>query len=437
VSAALYATGFALGVEALARTSIWLLYNEEDRYRLLAHNMTDVISRHGRHGAVLFISPAAEPLLGVPVHSLRGHGLFDRVHVADRPAYLRALSDAAARGEAQSAEFRVRREVAPSRAHLDDAFVWIEMRCRPLQHAGHKRDDDEASEVVAVMRDIGDRKEQEHALEHARTEAERANVAKGQFLATMSHELRTPLNVIIGFSEMLLREDEMMLAPDRRRDYAKLINESGQHLLAVVNGILDMSKIDSGNFQITREPFAPERAVAICCDLMTLKAAEAGIDLVRRVARDLPEINADKRAFNQILLNLLSNAVKFTDHGGRVTVSAFRDGAMLVIVVEDTGIGIDSDDLQRLGDPFFQAGASYDRRHDGTGLGLSIVKGLVDLHGGTFGASSRLGVGTTMTVRLPIEGEPVAPSHSPASGAGEVVELFTPNRAGAPARKIA
>ncbi len=130
ISAALYATGLALGAESLARTSFWLLYAEEDRYRLLARNMTDVITRHGRNGVVLFVSPAAEPLFGVRHGELAGHGLFDRVHVADRPAYLTALADAAALGEGRSVEFRIRRggDAKPHAGH----FVWVEMRCRPL-----------------------------------------------------------------------------------------------------------------------------------------------------------------------------------------------------------------------------------------------------------------------------------------------------------------
>ena len=133
ISAALYAIGLALGAEQLARTSHWLLYVEEDRYRLLARNMTDVITRHGRNGAVLFVSPAAEPLFGVATSALAGHGLFERVHVADRPAYLTALADAAARGEDRSLEFRIRRGGdARGKAATGGQFVWVEMRCRPL-----------------------------------------------------------------------------------------------------------------------------------------------------------------------------------------------------------------------------------------------------------------------------------------------------------------
>lgn len=197
----------------------------------------------------------------------------------------------------------------------------------------------------------------------------------------------------------------MMLDAARRKEYARLINESGHHLLSIVNGILDMSKIEAGSFEITREPFALAGVVDGCCDLMALKASQGGIALERRIAGDMPEVLADKRAVNQILLNLLSNAIKFTERAGSISVSASAHGACAVLEVEDSGVGIDADDLARLGDPFFQARASYDRRHEGTGLGLSIVKGLVKLHGGELDIRSRLGKGTRVTVRLPIDGE--------------------------------
>jgi cell cycle sensor histidine kinase DivJ len=174
-----------------------------------------------------------------------------------------------------------------------------------------------------------------------------------------------------------------------------------------VNGILDMSKIESGNFEITPEPFTPAPVIGTCCDLMALRAREAGIDLVCRVPPDLPDIVADKRAVKQILINLLSNAVKFTQRGGKVVVTGEVSGADIILRVEDTGVGIGEDDLRHVGDPFFQARTAYDRPHDGTGLGLSIVKGLVELHGGELGIKSRVGFGTSVSVRLPVDCEKV------------------------------
>ena len=410
-SAGLYATGLALGAETLARTSFWLLYAEEDRYRLLARNIADVITRHGSDGAVLFISPAAESLLGLRTERLQGHGLFERVHVADRPAYLTALGDAAALGESRSVEFRVRRENLDTEGRPTAEFVWIEMRCRPLEQAGGE----ERREVVAVLRDVSERKAQEQLLSDAHAETERANAAKSRFLATMSHELRTPLNAIIGFSEMLTKEEALALDAERRKEYAGLINGSGHHLLAVVNGVLDMSKIETGNFEITPEPFAPGHVVAACCGVLALRAREAGVHLQKVMADDLPEMVADKRALNQILLNLLSNAIRFTDRDGTVTISVRTEAAHMTFAIEDNGVGISDADLARVGEPYFQAGSTYDRRHGGTGLGLSIVKGLVQLHGGEIAIRSRIGEGTRVTVRLPLDCERVRTARSSAA----------------------
>ncbi len=400
-SATLYAAGLAFGAESLAQTSVSMLSREEDRYRLLARNMSDVISRHRRNGAVQFISPAAETMLGTPIARLLGHGLFDRVHVADRPAYLTALSDAARDGEERSVEFRLRRDVARMSEQGINAvgFIWIEMRCRPLGEA-----DPTASEpeVVAVMRDVTDRKIQEQALDLARSAAEAADAAKTRFLATMSHELRTPLNAIIGFSELIVQEEAMKLDAERRREYAQLINDSGQHLLSVVNGILDMSKMESGNFEISPEPFAPRAALVNCCNLLALKAREGGVELAVNAPTELPVIAGDPRAFKQIVINLVSNAIKFTERGGKVTVFAEADAAHFVLRVTDTGVGIAADDLKRIGDPFFQAGKCYQRRHEGTGLGLSIVKSLVSLHTGELTVQSKVGEGTIVTVALPL-----------------------------------
>jgi len=428
VSAALYAVGLALGAEALARTSFWLLYAEEDRYRLLARNMTDVIARHGRDGALLFVSPAAKSLFGCGVADLHGHGLFGRVHVADRPAYLSAFGDTAALGEDRSVEFRVRCDGADTPG-APPRYVWIEMRCRPLEQSSVAAGAHARREVVAVLRDVTERKLQERALEEARTEAERANAAKSRFLATMSHELRTPLNAIIGFSDMLKKESVLMLDAARRNEYAGLINDSGHHLLAVINGVLDMSKIETDNFEITPEPFAPGQVIAGCCDLLALRASEAGVVLEKLPGGELPEMIADKRALSQILLNLLSNAIRFTDRGGKVTVGTHAEAGTINFIVEDNGVGINEEDLARVGEPYFQARVSYDRRHGGTGLGLSIVKGLVRLHGGEIDIRSRVGEGTRVNVRLPLDCERALPSKKRAAARPAAITHYLPAQA--------
>ncbi len=446
ISAALYGACLAFGAEHLARTYFSRIDAEGNRYQLLARHMSDVISRHGRNGEVLFISPAAEALLATPAASLMGHGLFERVHIADRPAFLTALSGAARDGEEHGVEFRLRRGGSQARfageglgTHRTSArqggapeFIWVEMRCRPLDQDGERAGD--GREVVAVTRDVTERIRQQLALGEARADAERANAAKVRFLATMSHELRTPLNAIIGFSEMIAQERELSLSDDKRREYAGLIHESGLHLLSVVNDILNMSKIESGTFELDPRPFDPREVVASCCDLMALRARETGVDLVMNVPEGPLAITGDKRAFKQILINLLANAIKFSNRGGKVNIAMASQGANLMLSVEDTGIGIDDEDLRKLGEAFFQAGRTYDRRHEGTGLGLSIVKGLVGLHSGEIRFDSRLGEGTKVTVLLPLE-------FVPALGSGGTnVTNFSPPRADATqsgVRKIA
>jgi cell cycle sensor histidine kinase DivJ len=228
-----------------------------------------------------------------------------------------------------------------------------------------------------------------------------------RLLANVSHELRTPLNAIIGFSEMLANVDLCPKSPDQQREYARIINASGQHLLSVVNTILDMSKIESGVFAIEPEHFDLGALIDFSCDLVKLKAQQKKIELLAACTPNMSEVVADKRACKQILLNLLSNAVKFTPEGGRVTISARQDngsdGAFVDINVSDTGIGVTPAELKRLGDPFFQARATYDRPYEGAGLGLSIVRGLVALHGGVISFASEPNQGASVTVRLPID----------------------------------
>jgi cell cycle sensor histidine kinase DivJ len=412
-SAMTYAAALAVMVQLVYRQSEHAVRAGEERYRLLAENVTDMITCHDEKGRVSFASHAAQQLSGEPTQKLLGDGLFERVHVADRPAYMTALSRSLANNEPMAVEFRVRR------AGSADAprYVWVEMRCRPV---------DEVSGtlmrpgIVAVTRDISERKAQEAELLRTRDEAESASRAKTQFLANMSHELRTPLNAVIGFSEILNRELFGTLGEARYRDYARLIHESGEHLLNVVNGILDMSKIEAGKFNIVKEPFDVAPLVKSCCDIMRHTAEQRSLPLIMDVAPNIPELPADKRACKQMLLNLISNAIKFTDPGGWVRVSARKTGETVELSVADNGIGIAEADLPKLGNPFVQANNSYDRSHDGAGLGLSVVKGLARLHGGRLDLISVLGQGTTATIVLPLEapGESAeAPLERPAASA--------------------
>jgi cell cycle sensor histidine kinase DivJ len=398
LSAMIYAAALAVMVQLVHNRSETAVRAGEERYRLLAENATDMITRHDDKGRVVFASPAAQQLFGEAAQKITGDGLFERVHVADRPAYLTALSRSLANNEPMAVEFRVRRAGPAETAR----FVWAEMRCRPLRGAEDEPLDRPG--IVAITRDISERKAQETELMRTRDEAESASRAKTQFLANMSHELRTPLNAVIGFSEILNRELFGSLGEARYRDYARLIHESGEHLLNVVNEILDMSKIEAGKFKIVKEPFEVPSLVKSCCDLMRHTAEQRSLSLIMDVAPDIPELPADKRACKQMLLNVISNAIKFTDPGGWVRVSARRNGGNVELIVADNGIGIAEQDLPKLGKPFVQANNSYDRSYDGAGLGLSVVKGLARLHGGRLELASVLGEGTIVTIILPLEG---------------------------------
>ena len=410
--AVFYAGALALRLELLARSGDEIAHRRGQHFRLVAENISDIVTGHAANGDIVFVTPAAERVLGVGAGAIRGDGLFRMIHVGDRPAYLTALADAASRGIVASVEFRVRVDGADGRLH----WLWLELRCRPL-------DDRDplvgTAKVVAVTRDITERKAQEDELLRARETAEEASHAKTRFLANVSHELRTPLNAIIGFSEMLAAEVFGRLADPRQREYVELIHESGSHLLQVVNDILDMSKIEAGTFDVVPEPFDPAPLLEGVRQMMALQAEERELDLRLDLPARLPELVADRRACKQILINLVSNAIKFTERTGLVTLGARVDGDGLALFVRDTGIGIAEKDLKRLGTPFVQADSGYDRRHEGTGLGLSVVKGLTQLHGGVMKIESRLAEGTCVTINLPL----VPRAAGKAAGSGRVVEL--------------
>ncbi len=387
-----YASGVAVGIERRERATSQSIARQEQRYHLLAEAMSDLVTCHNPSGDVTFASPAAMRLLSVRPSDLSADGLFRRVHIGDRPAYLSAISVALHRGSA-AVEYRLR----CGEDQDNDGWIWVESHMRHL--ADEKGDD----AVVTVTRDISERKRHEAELEHLRADSEAANLAKTRFLANMSHELRTPLNAIIGFSDILNQELFGRFEFDRHREYSGLIKESGEHLLQVVNDILDLSKIECGSFDVMPEAFKIGPLVDRCRQMMVPQADKAGVTLISDIEPNLPELIADPRACRQIVLNLLSNAVKFSNKGGQVICSARRQGRRLAIAVRDNGIGIGEEDLTRVGSPFFQAETGYDRKQAGTGLGLSVVKGLVALHGGQVMIDSDLGKGTTVTVLLPMQ----------------------------------
>ncbi|WP_020177975.1 PAS domain-containing sensor histidine kinase [Methylopila sp. M107] len=237
-----------------------------------------------------------------------------------------------------------------------------------------------------------------------KSEAESASQAKSEFLANMSHELRTPLNAILGFSEIMQSGLFGPLGSEKYDEYVGDIRDSGQYLLDVISDILDMSKIEAGRFMISRETLDVDKVVLDAMRVITPRAEEKSIAL-RAEAACGTTVEVDRRALKQILLNLLSNAVKFTPAGGRVTIRTRAAGGAMHLYIEDTGIGISKESVEKLGRPFEQVENQFTKTHKGSGLGLAIARSLAELHGGSMRIRSTVGVGTVVLVRLPIRAD--------------------------------
>jgi cell cycle sensor histidine kinase DivJ len=355
-------------------------------YRFLADNAMDLITRHSSDGRISFASPASRALLGRSPAELEGLAPAALVHPDDLGPMQAAFMEAAYLGGAGTAEVRLK--------HSNNSYVWAEIRCRPA-------DGSAPADIVAVTRDISERKRQERALIEARDAAEGASRAKTAFLANMSHELRTPLNAIIGFSEVMIQEIFGPVGSPRYKEYARHIHESGGHLLDLINSVLDMSKIEAGKFELHEELFDLGEVASSAIRFVSPAAERGGVALKLAVTPAAQKAFADKRAVKQMLINLIANGVKFTPRGGDVRVAARAAGTGLEIAVADSGAGIAKADLERLGRPFEQVEGAHTRTREGTGLGLALVKSLAAMHGGEMQLASVLGEGTTVTLRLP------------------------------------
>lgn len=370
---------------------------EADEAAAQAELLPVVTLRLDRDGLVETASSRARSVLGLHPGLLLGDGLFKRLHVTDRVSWLTAVADIRDGAPGGEAALRIR---LPER---EDGEA-------PAMQAFHARfARTRSGETIVFLSDDSRNEDLRRELDKVRENAESGSAAKNRFLASVSHELRTPLNAIIGFADILDQELFGGFEDPRQKEYVGLISRSGQHLLSVVNAILDVSKIESGAYAIHAEAFDFREAAAMPCSIAEQQAAARNIAVVKALGADLSELVADRRAVQQILINLLSNAVKFTPEGGKVTLGARRAGDHFTFWVNDTGIGIAEQDLKRLGQPFMQIQNDYTRNFEGTGLGLSLVKGLVQLHGGMIAIDSAPGEGTCVSVTLPVSGAKNAP----------------------------
>src|SRR6266436_5948573 len=262
------------------------------------------------------------------------------------------------------------------------------------RHEAQKRAEEELRHLNATL---------ESRVERRTIELANANKAKSMFLANMSHELRTPLNAIIGFGEMMQHQILGPIGVPRYREYAEHIHESGQHLLALVDEVLDLSTVEAGKLEIERVPTAPGPLLAESLVMLrsTAEAAEVEI-VVEGEPSSWPVFDADPVKLKQVFVNLIGNAIKFTPAGGQVIVSSEVSEGWLQIRIKDTGIGMRPEDIPLVVQPFYRATSVYDAKHQGAGLGLPFAKAVTELHGGTLGIESRVGSGTTVTVTLPL-----------------------------------
>lgn len=335
-------------------------------------------------------------------------------NASTRPVVQRRLAVPCARGSAQSYEVQLgdgRWLQINERQTRDGGQVSVGTDITPLKRNQERLRDSEKR----LMATIGDLTASQSELKRKAAElsalnrdyqveterAEAASRAKSEFLANMSHELRTPLNAIIGFSEVLQARMFGPLGSEKYVEYADDIHNSGIHLLTVINDILDMAKIEAGQIEMDCENVDLAPLLEETLRLVAIQAEKKGIEVQPRISSKL-SLKADRRAMKQILLNLLSNAVKFTEPGGRILVRARKTSCAVTLTIEDTGIGIPKSMLSRIGQPFEQVQNQFSKSTGGSGLGLAISRSLAELHGGAMKVRSTEGVGTIVSVRVPI-----------------------------------
>jgi two-component system cell cycle sensor histidine kinase PleC len=383
----------------------------ESRLRDAIESLSDGFVLWDRSGRLLMCNRNYRSFFSLEPRLLKPGAMRDQVNRLAELAILQELPAADGRAGVREAELKDGRwiQIVEHRT-AEGGLVMLATditASRREEEARRHNEEQLQRAVVGLERSQEQLSELARKYEAEKVRAEAANRAKSEFLANMSHELRTPLNAINGFSEIMVGEMFGPLGDKRYKEYAQDILNSGQHLLALINDILDMSKIEAGKLSLKFEPLGVEDVAQDAVRLVRHRADAAGLSVMLEIPDTLPDVEADYRAVKQVLLNLLSNAIKFTPRGGRITIAAeLRSdplGARVRMSVRDTGIGIADEDLQRLATPFEQIENQHSKTTQGTGLGLALTKSLVEMHGGALDLRSTAGKGTTVSFSLPVQ----------------------------------
>jgi PAS domain S-box-containing protein len=369
------------------------LATSESRFRSLVGSMPGVIyrCRIDADWTDIYVSDYSETLTGYPASDFidkRVRSYASITHPDDAEMIRRTVARAVEVRQPFELDYRI--------LHRDGHVRWVREYAQAVFDG-----DGRAIYLDGIIFDITERRAFESALRLAKEQAESASRAKSDFLAVMSHELRTPLNAIIGFSEIVLRETFGPIANERYHEYIGDIRSSGAHLLSLINDILDLSKAEAGQIELTEEPVEVEALVEACVAMLSPRAQQAGVEIITEVATDLPLLRGDERKLRQALLNLVTNGIKFTPLEGYVRLRALMVDGRLQIEIVDNGIGIAATDIPKALSPFGQIDNALSRRHAGTGLGLPLTKRLIEAHGAEFRFISEIGVGTTVTLVFP------------------------------------
>jgi len=381
----------------------------EERYALAIKGVNEGIWDWDIKSNYLFISDRLEELVGVDmINKLKSNNnivtedfIFSEIHPDDKTPYKDNLRRHL-KGEIPlfNCEFRVTRK--------DKKQRWIRNRGQALFDSNGR-----AYRMTGSMDDITVRKLAEEDLIKAKNMAEIASRTKTEFLANVSHELRTPLNAIIGFSDLMKTEIFGPIGHSKYSDYASTISDSGQHLLAIINDILDVSRVEVGELEFNPEEVNLLPIFQSSLRLVQERANLGGVLIKRNIQKNLPGVMGDPRRLKQVILNLLSNAVKFTPKGGSVTLKAYQTKTgMLVVSVKDTGIGMKASDIPKVMTPFVQVDSRLSRKYEGTGLGLPLSEALVNQHGASMKIRSRPRKGTTVSISFPAGTLIDQPGHS-------------------------